>query len=94
MKTIVTVTVNPTLDKSADVEHVMPEHKLRCGTLRYHPGGGGVNVAPPERLKDSVAQRWPFINVGELMARFSITCSIRKSLTTGPFPLRILRAKG
>lgn len=45
MPTIVTVTANPTLDKSADVEHVMPEHKLRCSTLRYQPGGGGLNVA-------------------------------------------------
>lgn len=42
---IVTVTINPALDTSTSVEHVVAERKLRCGPPRTEPGGGGVNVA-------------------------------------------------
>ncbi len=42
---IVTVTVNPCIDESADVDRVVPDRKLRCGPPRYEPGGGGINVA-------------------------------------------------
>ena len=42
---IVTLTVNPCVDESAAVERVVPDRKLRCGSPRHEPGGGGVNVA-------------------------------------------------
>jgi 6-phosphofructokinase 2 len=42
---IVTLTLNPTVDKSSSVEQVLPERKLRCGPPSYQPGGGGINVA-------------------------------------------------
>ncbi|MEX0716693.1 MAG: 1-phosphofructokinase family hexose kinase [Planctomycetaceae bacterium] len=42
---IVTLTLNPALDKSASVDQVVPERKLRCGQPRFDPGGGGLNVA-------------------------------------------------
>ncbi len=45
MKSIVTITLNPTIDKSASIDHVVPERKLRCGVPRYEPGGGGLNVS-------------------------------------------------
>ncbi len=45
MKSIVTVTLNPTIDKSASIDHVVPERKLRCKSPRYEPGGGGLNVS-------------------------------------------------
>ena len=44
-KSIVTLTMNPSLDKSSSVDHVIPERKLRCKPPRYEPGGGGINVA-------------------------------------------------
>ncbi|MCB2184176.1 MAG: 1-phosphofructokinase family hexose kinase [Desulfobulbaceae bacterium] len=37
--------MNPTVDKSADVDHVVPEQKLRCSNVRFDPGGGGINVS-------------------------------------------------
>lgn len=43
--TIVTLTLNPTIDTSTTVEHVLAEHKLRCGSPHYAPGGGGINVS-------------------------------------------------
>jgi 6-phosphofructokinase 2 len=42
---IVTLTLNPALDKSTTVERLVPEHKLRCSALQTDPGGGGINVS-------------------------------------------------
>lgn len=42
---IATLTMNPTIDKGAKVDRVLAERKLRCHSLRYEPGGGGVNVS-------------------------------------------------
>jgi 6-phosphofructokinase 2 len=42
---IITLTLNPALDKSASVEHMAPEHKLRCTTPQLDAGGGGINVS-------------------------------------------------
>lgn len=41
---IVTLTMNPTIDESTRVDKVVAERKLRCERARYEPGGGGVNV--------------------------------------------------
>jgi 6-phosphofructokinase 2 len=45
MSEIVTVTLNPSVDKSAELERVVPDRKLRCDPPSYEPGGGGINVA-------------------------------------------------
>ena len=45
MLDVLTVTLNPALDLSTSADEVAPTHKIRCGALNYHPGGGGVNVA-------------------------------------------------
>jgi 6-phosphofructokinase 2 len=42
---IVTLTLNPALDKSSTVDHLVPEQKMRCGPLRLDAGGGGINVS-------------------------------------------------
>lgn len=42
---IVTLTLNPALDKSTEVPHLIPEQKLRCGPIRLDAGGGGINVS-------------------------------------------------
>lgn len=45
MATIVTLTMNPALDKSTAVDRVVAERKLRCREPHTEPGGGGVNVS-------------------------------------------------
>ncbi|MBU6342141.1 MAG: 1-phosphofructokinase family hexose kinase [Bacteroidetes bacterium] len=42
---IVTLTLNPALDKSTGTERLIPEQKLRCSNLQIDPGGGGINVS-------------------------------------------------
>jgi len=45
MARVVTITLNPAVDKSIHVERVVPERKLRSDRPRHEPGGGGINVA-------------------------------------------------
>ncbi|MBC7920236.1 MAG: 1-phosphofructokinase family hexose kinase [Ferruginibacter sp.] len=45
MKAIVTLTMNPTIDKNTKVEQLIPEQKLRCDKPAIEPGGGGINVS-------------------------------------------------
>jgi 6-phosphofructokinase 2 len=37
--------MNPTIDKNASAERVVPDRKLRCHVPRHDPGGGGINVS-------------------------------------------------
>lgn len=45
MPKIITITLNPSLDKSITVPQLVPEKKLRCSSSEVDPGGGGVNVS-------------------------------------------------
>ena len=45
MPQIVTLTLNPAVDKISSIPQVVAERKLRCDPPRYDPGGGGLNVA-------------------------------------------------
>lgn len=42
---IVTLTLNPSLDKSTHFSKLVPEQKIRCEKPRYDAGGGGINVS-------------------------------------------------
>lgn len=42
---ILTVTLNPCIDKSTRVGMINPESKLRCTEVVNEPGGGGINVS-------------------------------------------------
>jgi 6-phosphofructokinase 2 len=42
---IVTLTLNPAIDKSTSTGQMIPEQKLRCAPLRVDAGGGGINVS-------------------------------------------------
>jgi len=41
---IVTLTMNPTIDKSASLAQIEPNKKLRCQNPTFAPGGGGINA--------------------------------------------------
>lgn len=45
MMNILTLTMNPAIDRSFQVRHVSPEKKLPCTDIRYDPGGGGINIS-------------------------------------------------
>ena len=45
MKKIITLTVNPAIDKSTSVARLSSNSKLRCEQPKYEAGGGGINVS-------------------------------------------------
>jgi 6-phosphofructokinase 2 len=45
MSQIITVTLNPAIDKTTSTDKIVPEKKLRCVHPTYEPGGGGINVS-------------------------------------------------
>lgn len=45
MKKIITLTINPAIDKSTTVAGIKPYSKLRCDVPVYEAGGGGINVS-------------------------------------------------
>lgn len=45
MGKILTITLNPSIDKSIMVAALIPDQKLRCYATKFEAGGGGINVA-------------------------------------------------
>lgn len=45
MMNIATLTLNPTIDLSYEIDRLAPTRKLRATVQRSDPGGGGINVA-------------------------------------------------
>ncbi|MDR6736244.1 PfkB family carbohydrate kinase [Sphingobacterium sp. 2149] len=45
VKSILTITLNPSVDKSTSVQHIVLEKKLRYEKPVYELGGGGINVS-------------------------------------------------
>jgi 6-phosphofructokinase 2 len=45
LPSIVTLTLNPTVDAACEAELVRPIHKIRTSNEEFGPGGGGINVA-------------------------------------------------
>ena len=57
---ILTVTLNPCIDKSSRVEKMKPESKLRCAEVVNEPGGGGINVSKAlQKLETSSVALFP-----------------------------------
>jgi hypothetical protein len=45
MKSVLTLTLNPTIDISYGVARMVAGRKVRAASERHDPGGGGINVA-------------------------------------------------
>lgn len=45
MKKIITLTINPSVDKNTHISGLRPDSKLRCSHVISEPGGGGINVS-------------------------------------------------
>ncbi len=60
MTLFTTLTMNPALDLSTAVDHIVDAHKMRCETPQVHAGGGGINVARVlVRLGETVRALFP-----------------------------------
>jgi len=45
MSKVITITLNPAIDKTTTTNKVVPEKKLSCSHPNYEPGGGGINIS-------------------------------------------------
>lgn len=83
---IVTVTLNPCIDKTVSVEQVLPDCKLACTLLQEYPGGGGINVARVlGRLGIPVNAYWSCGGeVGQRLQKFLDEENVRHT----PIPIR------
>jgi 6-phosphofructokinase 2 len=63
--------MNPAIDVSTSIAHLVPTHKLRCASVVRDPGGGGINVARVvSRLGGNVTAVYPIGGVsGQLLQR-------------------------
>jgi 6-phosphofructokinase 2 len=52
---ILTITLNPCIDKSSKVDILKPETKLRCEEVINEPGGGGINVSKALQKLDTAS---------------------------------------
>ena len=64
-KTILTVTMNPSIDARLTVDEVMPKKKLRGRDFKREAGGGGVNVSRAINRLNGESEA--FIAVGGMM---------------------------
>jgi len=85
MSYVVTLTMNPAIDESATVDHVVSERKLRCDQPRWEPGGGGINVSRAlARLGEPSLTIYP---AGGVAADLLRTLLEREGLTLCPTPI-------
>ena len=85
MKTIVTMTLNPAIDKSSSVAHVVAEQKLYCTPPRFEPGGGGVNVS--RAIKKLGGESILFYPAGGLTGKRLQELLDEEALNHRPFPI-------
>ncbi|MFI5151839.1 MAG: 1-phosphofructokinase family hexose kinase [Chitinophagales bacterium] len=45
MPSVLTITMNPSVDKTISVPAMMPDRKMHSSAPSFQPGGGGINVA-------------------------------------------------
>ncbi len=55
---VLTITMNPALDKSTGAKHIEPTKKIRCDEPVFTPGGGGVNVSRAIKKLGGVSTAW------------------------------------
>lgn len=60
MSGIITITLNPAIDKSTSVPVLIAERKMKCTAPVFEPGGGGINVARAIKKLDGNATAFYF----------------------------------
>ena len=85
MKTIVTMVLNPAIDKSSSVAHVLAERKLYCNPPRFEPGGGGVNVS--RAIKKLGGESLLLYPIGGLTGKMLQKLLDLEGLNHRPFPI-------
>ena len=86
MESIVSVSLNPAIDKSSGVNHVVAERKLYCHPPRFEAGGGGVNVS--RAIKKLGGDSLLLYGKGGLTGERLEELLDEEGLTHRPFPIK------
>lgn len=86
MDVIVTLTMNPTIDKSATVKQIIADQKLRCNPPRYEPGGGGINVS--RAIKRLAGQSMALYPAGGAIGHMLQDLLDQEELNHRPLPIK------
>lgn len=81
-----TITINPSVDKSSSVKGIVPEKKLRCDTPKYEPGGGGINVS--RALKKLEIDALALLTSGGRTGKLLESLLLEESLQILPFSVK------
>jgi 6-phosphofructokinase 2 len=81
-----TITINPSVDKSSSVSGIVPDKKLRCNLPKYEPGGGGINVS--RALKKLELDALAFFTSGGRTGKLLETLLLDESLQILPFSVK------
>lgn len=84
---ILTITLNPALDKSTNIDKLIPEKKMRCKQLQVEAGGGGINVS--KVIKELGGEGTALFTSGGQAGEV-----IEKLLADKEIPVKVLRIKG
>lgn len=85
VKGIVSLAMNPAIDKSSSVEHVLAERKLYCKAPRFEPGGGGVNIS--RALKELGGESVLLYAAGGLTGHRLMDLLDQEGITQRPLPI-------
>lgn len=86
MTSIMTLTLNPTIDKSTAVDAVASEIKLRCDAPGFHPGGGGLNVS--RAIKKLDGESTAVFTSGGTVGQMLESLLEEESITRQPIPIQ------
>jgi len=86
MMKALTITINPSVDKSSSVNGIVPEKKLRCNNPKYEPGGGGINVS--RALKRLEIDALALFTSGGRTGKLLETLLLQESLQILPFSVK------
>jgi len=86
MSKIITITLNPCIDKSTAVPSLIADTKLRCGETKSEPRGGGINVSRARQKLGGNSTAW-FL-AGGYSGDFSIELMKQKEIMYHPFKIK------
>ena len=83
---IVTLTLNPAIDKSTTVDHLIPEKKLRCTQMLMEAGGGGINVS--KAISELGGKTKSIFTCGGVNGKLLLELLARDSIQTVPIQIK------
>lgn len=83
---IITLTVNPALDKSAQFSGLVPEQKIRCEEPRYDAGGGGINVS--KAIRRLGGEALSIFTSGGPVGKMLEECILKETIATHVIPVK------